>query len=242
VEPSGARKVTSGSSAFPTQTPTLKKTMTKKITIRTLLLAAAAASGLATAGFAQTAGSAPTAGADAGKGLLGQSYVGLDYSYTVLHSSPVPNIQGLSFEYNQPLNTGFDLNLGMADAWSSRYFGTRARQRSIDATAVAFMPDLTWGRPFIGVGAGWTWTKVSDVRDNSFVYNLETGVEFQVTKDLSLTPVVSYTDPTSLHVDNKWGYGVKAHYWITSQWGVSAGIGRDNMVDTTYSVGTTFRF
>jgi predicted 3-demethylubiquinone-9 3-methyltransferase (glyoxalase superfamily) len=92
------------------------------------------------------------------------------------------------------------------------------------------------------VGAGWIWAKAAGERDNSFLYTADTGVEFQVTKALSITPVVSFTDASSLHVNNKWGYGVKAHYWVTDQWGVSAGIGRDNMVNTTFSVGTTFRF
>jgi opacity protein-like surface antigen len=217
--------------------------MTKKITIRTLLLAAVVAFGCAASSLAQNAGaSAPAPAADAGKGLLGQSYVGLDYAYMVLHSSAVANYQGLNFEYNQPLNTGFDFNLGLGDSWSSQFSGTRARQKAVDANAIAFIPDLAWGRPFIGVGAGWIWTKTSNVRDNSFLYKLDTGVEFQVTRELSLTPVVSFTDPTALHVNNKWGYGVKANYWITSEWGVTAGVMRDNMVNTTFSVGTTFRF
>ena len=103
-------------------------------------------------------------------------------------------------------------------------------------------PDLTWGRPFIGVGAGWTWTKMSGNRDNSFLYTIDTGVEFQVTKALSITPVVSFTDTTSFHTDNKWAYGVKANYWINSQWGLTTGVMRNNTVNTTYSVGTTLRF
>lgn len=217
--------------------------MTKKITIRTLLLAAVAAFGLAVLSSAQsTAASNPAPGSDAGKGLLGQSYVGLDYSYTDLHHSPISDLQGLNFEYNQPLNTGFDLNVGMSDSWSSHFFGTRARQQAVDASAIAFIPDLTWGRPFIGVGAGWTWTKASDTRDNSFLYQLDTGVEFQVTKALSVTPLVSFTDTTSFTTDNRWAYGVKANYWITSQWGLNARVMHDNMVNTTYALGATLRF
>jgi hypothetical protein len=213
--------------------------MTKKITIRTLLIAVVAVFGFAVSSSAQ---SHQAQGSDIGQGLLGQSYVGLDYGYTRLHSAPVSDVQGLNFEYNQPLNSGFDLNIGMSDAWSSQFSGTRARQKTVDASAVAFMPDLSWGRPFIGVGAGWAWTKVSNVRDNSFLYTIDTGVEFQVTKALSVTPLVSFTDTTSFHTDNKWAYGAKANYWITSQWGLTAAVMRDNMVNTTYSVGANYRF
>lgn len=214
--------------------------MNQKITTRILLLAAAL--GLAGSTFAQgTAASAPASAAETGKGLLGQSYVNLGYSYTDLHQSSV-NYQGLNFEYNQPLNTGFDLNLNLSDARSSQFFGTRVRQQSIGASAVAFTPGLSWGRPYIGVGAGWIWTKAAGVSDNSFLYGLQTGVEFQATKELSVTPYVSYTDASSLHINNKWGYGVKANYWITDQWGLTGGIGRDNKLNMSYSIGTTFRY
>jgi hypothetical protein len=216
--------------------------MTKKINVKTLMLAAAAAFGLAASASAQGTGSTGSTSSAIGTGLLGQSYVGINYGYTDQHSTPVSNLQGINLEYNQPLNTGFDLNLGLGDAWSSRFGGTRTRMQDLNANAIAFLPDLTWGRPFIGVGAGWEWTKTSNVRDNSFVYKLDTGVEFQVTKELSLTPLVSFTDTTSFHTDNKWAYGVKANYWITSQWAVSAAVMRDNMVNTTYSVGANFRF
>jgi hypothetical protein len=208
--------------------------MTKKITIRTLILAVVAVFGFAASSSAQSTG--------VGQGLLGQSYVGLDYGYTDLHRSPIADLQGLNFQYNQPLNTGFDLNIGLSNSWSSQFLGTRECQKTVDASTIAFIPDLTWGRPFIGVGAGWTWTKMSGDRENSFLYKIDTGVEFQVTRALSITPVVSFTDTTSLHTENRWAYGVKANYWITRQWGLTAGVMRDNRVNTTYSLGTNYRF
>jgi len=162
--------------------------MTKKITNRTLLIATVAAFGFAVASFAQ---GNPTAGSAAGTGLLGQSYAGVNYGYTFLHDTPVSDVQAVGLEYNQPLNTGFDFNLGLSNAWSSRFSNTRAKQQDIDASAVAFIPDLTWGRPFVGVGAGWVWTKTGSLKDNSLVVNLDTGVEFQVTREFSLTPLVA---------------------------------------------------
>ena len=216
--------------------------MTQKTTIRTLLLTTAAVLGLTATAWAQTAGaSIPAPAPDTGKGLLGQTYVGVGYGYTDLNNSSV-NYQGLSFSYNQPLNTGFDLNLDIGNAWSSKFSGTRNRQQSFEAAAVAFIPDRAWGRPFFSVGAGWFWTKTAGVSDNSFLYSFDTGVEFQATRELSITPFVSYTEATSLHVNNKWGYGVKAHYWMTDQWGVVGALGRDNTSNMTYSTGVTFRF
>jgi hypothetical protein len=216
--------------------------MTQKTTIRTLLLAIVAALGLTVAASAQSTGAGiPAPTAQTGKGLLGQTYVGLAYGYTDLNHSSV-NLQGLSFVYNQPLNKGFDFSLDLGDAWSSKSSGSHTRQQSFGASAIAFIPDQAWGRPFLSVGAGWFWTKTAGVNDNSFLYDFETGVEFQATRELSLTPFVSYTDATSLHVDNKWGYGVKASYWVNDQWGVVGGLGRDNKSNMTYSAGVVFRF
>jgi len=213
--------------------------MTQKTTMRTLLFAIAAC-GLALAASAQSTG-IPAPSTNYGKGLLGQTYVGLGYGYTDLHDSSV-NLQALRFEYNQPLNTGFDLNLGYTGTRTSLFADNRNTWQSFDANAVAFLPDRTWGRPYLSVGGGWTWVKNAGVKDNSFLYQLETGVEVQATTALSVTPYVKYLETPSLHIDNRWRYGVKANYWLTSQWGVSAGVGLDNKVNTTYALGVNFRF
>ena len=39
-----------------------------------------------------------------------------------------------------------------------------------------------------------------------------------------------------------WNYGVKANYWIDSQWAVTGGISRNDNRDTAFTVGTNFRF
>jgi hypothetical protein len=216
--------------------------MIQKITMKTLLIAVAAL-GLTGAAFAQNTGvSVPTPAPEARRGLLGQTYVSLGYGYTDLTSTTV-NVQGLRFEYNQPLNTGFDLKLGYTSGRSSLFAGDlRSTQQSFDASAIAFIPETNWGRPYFEVGAGWLWTKDAGVKDNSFLYHLETGVEYQLTSALSLTPYFGYVDAPSIEVNNHWNYGVKANYWLNDQWGVSAGLGRDNQRDMTYSAGVNFRF
>ncbi len=210
--------------------------------MKTLLIAVAAL-GFTAAGYAQNTGaSVPTPAPAVGRGLLGQTYVSLGYGYTDLVGTTV-NLQGLRFEYNQPLNTGFDLKLGYTGGRTSMFDGgQRSTQQSFDASAVAFIPETNWGRPYFEVGAGWIWTRDAGVKDNSFLYHLETGVEYQLTSALSLTPYLTYVDAPSIPVNNHWNYGVKTNYWLNDQWGLSAGIGRDNKRDTTYSAGVNFRF
>ena len=220
--------------------------MTQKTNLKFVLLAVAAL-GLAATAPAQSTGAAapaPAAAPGTGTGLLGQTYSGLSYGYTDLAGTSL-NQQSLRFEYNQPLNTGFDLKLGYTGAHTSLFAGTnRDSQQSFDANAIAFIPETNWGRPYVSVGAGWLWTKDAGVRDNSFLYRFETGVEYQVTSELAVTPWVAYVDAPSLTgpVRNRWNYGVKANYWLTHSWGLEAGLGRDNKTDMTYSAGVNFRF
>ena len=218
--------------------------MNEKITIRILLLAAGLTMGLAAPGVAQTTdGSNSAPAADLGKGLLGQSYASLGYSYLDAYRKPF-DLQGLNFQYNQPLHTGIDFKLALGDYWSTRYSGTRTQEQSAFAGVIAFMPDLSWGRPFIGAGGGWIWMKQAGARDSTIAGGLSAGVEFQVTRELSITPFCTYTATTSLHIDpdNRWEYGVKANYWVTHHWALNAQISRDNKVDMIYSIGTTWKF
>jgi len=222
--------------------------MNQKFNLKTLLLAAAALSLAATAPAqstgADTPAPAPAAAPGTGTGLLGQTYTSLGYGYTDLTGTTV-NQQNLRFEYNQPLNTGFDLKLGYTGARTSEFAGTlRNSQQSVDANAIAFIPETNWGRPYLQVGAGWIWAKDAGVHDNSFLYHLETGVEYQVTAAFSVTPWVAYIDAPSLTipVNNRWNYGIKTNYWLTHSWGVGVSLGRDSQRDMTYGAGVNFRF
>ncbi len=221
--------------------------MNQKISPRTIAGAFVVAISLAATASAQTPTPAgPTRSEvpmqiDAGRGLLGQSYVKLGYTYDDVHDSPA-DIQELRFEYNQPIETGFDVNLGYTGGRSSLFEGQRLTRQSIDANAVAFVPGLTWGKPYVSAGAGWLWTKNAGVKGNSFLYQFETGVEWQATGALSLRPFVQYVDAPSVHLSDHWHYGVKANYWFSGAWGVNASLSLDNKVDAGYGAGVTYRF
>lgn len=218
--------------------------MNQKSNLKNLLLAAAVLSLAATAPAQSTGASTPAPAPAPGTGLLGQTYTSLGYGYTDLTGTTV-NQQNLRFEYNQPLNTGFDLKLGYTGARTSEFAGAqRNSQQSFDASAIAFVPETNWGRPYFLAGAGWLWAKDAGMRGNSFLYHLETGVEYQVTTAFSVTPWVAYVDAPSLTipVNNRWNYGIKTNYWLTHSWGVGVDLARDNKRDMTYGAGVNFRF
>jgi len=59
---------------------------------------------------------------------------------------------------------------------------------------------------------------------------------------LTVTPYVKYQDAPDLTNGSVWKYGVKANYWIDSQWAVTAGLERSTDQDMKYTIGTNFRF
>jgi hypothetical protein len=220
--------------------------MTQKITMKSLLLVTAVF-GLAVAARAQSAptaartASAPSPAVDTGRGLLGQTYSGLTYTYTDIRHTSI-NGQGLRFEYNLPLNVGFDAKFTYDGARSEPFAGMRNSSQLLEASAIAFAPQLDWIKPYIEVGGGWLWTKTLGDRDSSFAARLGAGAEFQVTPVLVLTPYATYTHASVLESDHLWNYGVKANYWILEHWGVSAGLDRDNHQNLGYSAGMNYRF
>jgi len=217
--------------------------MIQKTNLKSLLCAGAAVLCLAATAGAQTANTSDNAvpAVETGRGLLGQRYASLGYSYNDLHDSST-DLQALRFEINQPLTRGFDLNLGYTGARTSAFDGIRQTQQSLDANVVAYMSGYGHGRPYLSAGGGWLWLKTGGAKDNSFLYQFEAGVEWPATRALSVTPFVRYLDAPSVAVANHWAYGVKANYWLTSRWGLNAVVALDNKVDVTYGAGLSFRF
>ncbi|HKB57540.1 MAG TPA: hypothetical protein VKC51_08110 [Lacunisphaera sp.] len=200
---------------------------------KTLILAAAMSLGLAASAVAADT-PVPVSG---NMGLLGQTYADLTYSYINLDASS-SHADDYHFEYNQPLNAGFDGVL--AYDWTQT--GSFAKQQSILAALRAFNTSFKWGKPYVEAGGGYAWNKVAGVKDNSFLWEVTVGAEFQVAPAVTVTPFVQYLDAPDLASRSTWNYGVNANYWIDSQWAVTGGISRNDNQDTAFTVGTNFRF
>jgi hypothetical protein len=68
------------------------------------------------------------------------------------------------------------------------------------------------------------------------------GTEFQVAPKVTVTPYVRYQDAPDISSGGTWNFGVKANYWVNTQWAVTGGINYDDDHDTQYTIGTNFRF
>ena len=213
--------------------------MKNKIILKSLILSAVAALGLAPSAFAggdepNTPASVPASGTP---GLLGQTYAGLTYSYVDLNRSS-SHADDYHFDYNESLKSGLDGVLSYD--WTQS--NSQTKQQSLRAGLRAFSAAYVWGKPYVEAGAGYTWEKVAGVKDNSFLWQAGLGVEFQAAPAVTVTPFIRYSDAPSLSQRDKWDFGVKANYWVDRQWAVTAGLVRDDHQNMTYTVGTNFRF
>jgi hypothetical protein len=116
------------------------------------------------------------------------------------------------------------------------------KQHVLGAALRAFSTSYNWGKPFVEAGGGYAWIKYAGAKDNSFIWHVAVGAEFQMAPQATVTPYVRYEDAPDLAGGSTWTAGVKGSYWIDTSWAVTAGIERDDEQNTAFTVGTNFRF
>lgn len=209
--------------------------MKTKHSLSSLLLAAALVTGLgATAARADVDPAAGSSLSDSvvGQGLLGQAYGTLTYSYINLDAVSSHG-DDYHFALTQPLSFGLDgfLSYDFVDF-------DAGHQNVVMAGLRPFSTRFNWGKPYVEAGAGYAWTS----GDNSFVWEVAVGAEFQVNPKTTVTPYVQYEDAPDLAGDGTWNFGAKGNYWVNSQWSVTAGVELSDDKDVGFTVGTNFRF
>ncbi len=181
---------------------------------------------------------APAAG---NLGLLGQVYGTLTYGYIDLDSSSIHG-DNYSLSLNQPLAFGLDGILSYEFSETGDIAGARGKRHTLAAALRAFSSSYNWGKPYLEAGGGYARVSTGGIDDNSLVWEVAGGIEFQVAPATTVTPYVQYMDAPELTGDGAWNFGVKASHWVNSQWAVTAGLATDNNQNTTFTVGTNFRF
>lgn len=185
--------------------------------------------------------SPPTGPITSPVGLLGETYAGLTYSYLNLDSSP-SHADGFGFQYSQPLNPGLDGVLTYDWVQSGLVAGSRLNQQTIGGAVRAFTYARRWGKPYVEAGVGYSWIKFAGAKDNSLVWGIAVGSEFQIAPAFAVTPFLQFQDAPDLAGGSTWNLGVKANYWIDRQWAFSGGLTVDDDHNATFTIGTNFRF
>ncbi|MBI2813769.1 MAG: hypothetical protein HYX71_05760 [Opitutae bacterium] len=215
--------------------------MKQNILLKHLSISAAAVLGLAALARADTPPSAPAPAAPARSGLLGERYATLSYSYAHLADSPV-NADSYRFAFNEPLNPGFDAVFAYDWSQTRLFAGSRLNVQSLTGGVRAFSNNFAWGKPYVEAGLGYAWQRGFGGQDRSILWGVAAGAELQVARAVTVTPFVEYADAPDLAGSGAWTYGVKANYWVDGQWAVTAGLDRDDDQNTSFTIGTNFRF
>jgi opacity protein-like surface antigen len=177
----------------------------------------------------------------AGHGLLGQSYVSLGYSYTDFTDTGVAgNTYGVMI--NEGVREGLDTFLEYSNLQSTNTGLGHLNEQIADFGARAFT-NIAGFKPYAEAGLGGVWLRAPLVEhQNSLLWFVGAGVEWQATPDLSITPFVRMNYANRLDDSRQWDYGVKGNYWITDKIGVMATLTRDNSRDMSYGAGVTIRY
>jgi hypothetical protein len=215
--------------------------MKQKIMLKALVLAAVSSLGLASAALAENTPTTSAVSSPDSLGLLGQTYAGLTYSYVHLDNSPV-NAGQYGFEYNQPMTAGFDAIFNYDRTQNDLLAGDRAYGQSFDAALRAFSTAYSWGKPYLEAGVGYDWMKFAGMKDHSFAWIAGTGIEFQATSVLTITPFLRYAETNGFSDHHYVDYGVKANYWVTRRLALTAAIDRNDSQDMSYKFGFNVHF
>lgn len=218
--------------------------MKQNTKITSLIFAAAVSLGLAASASAQSANVAvPTPSETVSTGLLGSRYTSATYNYIDLTGPGPKDANGYAIAFNTPVAAGFDLTANY-DWARANYAGMRFTQQDLSLALTAYT-NLSWGKPFAMVDAGWQWGKGAGISDDSFVYKLGVGVEFQAAPALAVTPYVNFVRATGFN-DSEFDLGVKAAYRVTKDWSIIAKAQYDAIRHdkdaAEYSLGAAYHF
>jgi hypothetical protein len=221
--------------------------MKQNTTIKTLILSAAFSLGLVSAASAQSANVAVPDPADTtpAGGLLGARYTQVEYNYIDFTGGSPSLARGFGVSYNQPLQQNFDLNLNY-DWARAKWAGVRLTEQDFEIGTTAYT-NLSWGRPFALVAAGWSWQDASGVsyNDDSFTYKLGVGTEFQVAPAFTVAPFVNFARATGYNA-SEFQLGARATYRINREWSVTARAQYDSARHATdsaeYALGVNYHF
>jgi hypothetical protein len=210
----------------------------KKTNLIQTSLAAALALGLAISATAQTmqapaasASDPTTATVSPGPGLVGTNYSELSFGYQRQEGSP-SDLRDYEFVSNGNVyrngTVGADANFTY-DYLDGSAYGFSDHRDVAQLGLTGFLQE-TWGKPFITGDAGMAWERAADVSRKSFAYSGIGGVEFEVLRNLALTPFIEYqAEPHLYNHELPWAnledhlidYGVKATLSLTQSWNTS---------------------
>jgi opacity protein-like surface antigen len=191
---------------------------------------------------------------DPGPGLVGTNYSELSFGYEKQEGAP-SILRDYEFVSNGNVYRqgmwGADANFTY-DYLDGSASGFSDRRDEAQLGITGFMMQ-TWGKPFLTVDAGYAWERADDVSRKSFAYTGIAGIEFQVLRNLALSPFIEYQAEPHLYnhdlpianfEDHLFDYGVKATYRFSRNWNASLSADLDQHSDRDWGLraGVSYHF
>jgi hypothetical protein len=238
----------------------MKKTNTTKTSLLSALalglVLSASAQEVQNSTTTTTASALPTepVAVDPGPGLVGSNYSELSLGYEKQQGAP-SILRDYEFVSNANVyregTWGADANFTY-DYLDGSAGGFNDHREEAQLGLTGFMLE-NWGKPFITADAGYAWQRAANVGRKSFAYSGIAGVEFQVLRDLALSPFLEYQAephlanhevPVANFENHLFDYGVKATYRITRNWkaSLSADLDQHSARDWGLRAGVSYRF
>jgi hypothetical protein len=229
----------------------MKKTNTTQTCLLTLLTLGLALS--ASAQAVQSTSPAATA-VDPGPGLVGTNYSELSFGYQRQRGDPA-DLRDYEFVSNGSVYRegvlGADINFTY-DYLDGSANGFRDYRQEVLLGFTGFLLQ-SWGKPFVTVDGGMAWERAAGAGRKGFAYATTAGVEFQVLRDLAISPFIEYQAEPHLYnhglplanlPDHLVDSGAKATYRITRQWSASltADVDQHSYRDWGLRAGASYHF
>jgi opacity protein-like surface antigen len=191
---------------------------------------------------------------DPGPGLVGTDYTELSFGYQKQSGTP-SDLRDYEFISN---GASYRQGIWGADA-NFKYDFTQAgaagfddRRNEAQFGATGYMTQ-SWGKPFLTGDLGMAWEHVGGTSRKSVAYTVDAGVQFEVLKNLVVSPYIEYDGEPHLYnhapavanfPDHVIDLGVKATYRITRHWNASLGASVDQYSgeDLGARAGVSYRF
>ena len=211
-----------------------------KPTYRQNSLLAALTLGVALSAPAQTAPNAAgtPAAADPGPGLVGTNYSEFSFGYQRQGGEP-KDLRDFELISNGSVfkNDAIGIDADFVYDYLYGYGQGYNDHRNLAQVGLTGFLMETWGKPFVTADAGMAWQDAGGASQRGFEYTATGGVEFQVLKNLALTPYVEYQAaprlrngalPVADFPNHTTFFGVKATYRINREWNASLGADLDD--------------
>lgn len=178
--------------------------------------------------------------ADAGAGLLGTKFSGVEFGYTHHVESAPDELQRFGLTSQAPMPEMTNLDGAFRYDYTRGTGGLKTQRHRVSAALVRYFVRGA-AKPFIDGEIGWAWRKIGAIKEDSFFYRATLGAEIGLNPNMAVTPFFSYQEASNLS-ERAWSYGAKLAYRMDRNWVPTIGLQVDEKHNIEFSLAARYRY